>query len=852
MPGTRDTADLDGLTHEEAASKLASAGPNELPRSSSRGLFRLVLDVISEPMLLLLLASGCLYLFVAREPQDAAMLLGFVALVIVITIVQERRTDRALKALRDISSPRALVVRSGSRIRIPGRDVVPGDLLIVSEGDRIAADGRLADSMNLFVDESCLTGESAPVPKAAGAAFDGPGHSSGVFSGTLVTSGFGIAHVTATGADTELGRIGVMMKETEAPRTPLQRETSRLVSRLAVLGLALCAFTAVISALSRGAGPEAWKNGILAGITLAMATLPEEFPVVLTIFLALGAWRLSKHGVLCRTMPAVEALGTATFLCVDKTGTLTMNTLELAGMENGCGSWSGGDLADDLHGLLEYAVLASKGSPIDPVDRAVREAGIALLSGTVHLHDDWILVREYPLSSELMALSHVWRSPDGSEYLIASKGAPEAIADLCHEPPERLAGIEARVQAMAAGGLKVLGVAAAVFDGRLPDVQHDLEFEFLGLIGLRDPVRPCVADSVAECRGAGISVMMITGDYPATALEVASDTGLGEGGLITGAELDRMSDDELMRRLPEVSVFARAVPRQKLRVVEALRRAGETVAMTGDGVNDAPALKAADIGVAMGARGTDVAREAAGLVLLDDNFRSIVRGVREGRRIRDNISKAFAYIVAVHVPVAGLSLLPVLLGWPMILMPVHVAFLEMIIDPACSIVFEAEAEERDAMRRPPDSRRRRLFGRKALVVSLLQGLSVLAVTTAVFLWATGAGHSENDSRALAFSTLVVANIMLIATNRSWRRSLPDIIRTPNRAMWIVASGALAFLAMVIYIPFLGRLFHFDRLHAVDVALCLAAGTLGIVWFEAYKAISGRRAPEPSIDGRERR
>ncbi|HRY61505.1 MAG TPA: HAD-IC family P-type ATPase, partial [Candidatus Fermentibacter sp.] len=474
MPETRELGGLEGLSHEEAAARLASEGPNELPRSSSRGLFKLVFDVVSEPMLLLLLASGCLYLFVAREPQDAAMLLGFVALVIVITIVQERRTDKALKALRDISSPRALVVRSGSRIRIPGRDVVPGDLLIVSEGDRVAADGMLADSMNLFVDESCLTGESAPLPKASGAPVDDAGSSSRVFSGTLVTSGFGVAEVTATGAGTELGRIGVMMRETEAPRTPLQRETSRLVSRLAVLGLALCALTAVVSALSKGAGPEAWKDGILAGITLAMATLPEEFPVVLTIFLALGAWRLSKHGVLCRTMPAVEALGTATFLCVDKTGTLTMNTLELAGMENGSGSWSGGDLADELHGLLEYAVLASKGNPIDPVDRAVREAGTSLLSGTAHLHDDWILVREYPLSSELMALSHVWRSPDGSEYLIASKGAPEAIADLCHEPPQRFADIEARVQAMAAGGLKVLGVAAAAFDGSLPEGQHDL------------------------------------------------------------------------------------------------------------------------------------------------------------------------------------------------------------------------------------------------------------------------------------------------------------------------------------------------------------------------------------------
>ncbi|HOA05498.1 MAG TPA: cation-translocating P-type ATPase [Candidatus Fermentibacter daniensis] len=851
MPDPADLNGLKGLSTGEAAARLATCGPNELPRSSSRGLFRLVFDVAREPMLLLLLATGLIYLFAAREPADALMLLGFVLIVITITIVQERRTDNALSALRRISSPRALVVRDGERVRIPGREVVPGDLLIVSEGDRVAADGRLIDSMNLFVDESCITGESVPVLKTASDRTDARIDGAAVFSGTLVASGYGIAEVTGTGADTELGRIGTLMKETDSPQTPIQRETGRLVARLAVLGLSLCAVTAIASALSRGGTMDAWKDGLLAGITLAMATLPEEFPVVLTIFLALGAWRLSKHGVLSRTMPAVEALGTATFLCVDKTGTLTMNTLELSEMDSGACSWHGGELPEELHRLLEYAILASKGNPLDPVDRAVREAGSALLSGTVHLHDDWVLVREYPLSAELMALSHVWRSPTGDAFLIASKGAPEAIVDLCHSSPGRIVEIESMVQRMAARGLKVLGVAAAAFDGRLPEGQHDLAFEFLGLVGLNDPIRPGVSGSVAECRGAGINVMMITGDYPATAMEVASKLGLGEGAMLTGAELDRLSDEELMSVVPDVSVFARAVPRQKLRVVEALRRAGETVAMTGDGVNDAPALKAADIGVAMGARGTDVAREAAGLVLLDDNFGSIVRAVRQGRRIRDNISKAFAYIVAVHIPVAGLSLLPVLAGLPLILMPVHVAFLEMIIDPACSIVFEVEGEERDLMHRPPDSKRR-LFGRKALLVSSMQGLSALAVTVAVFLWAIRTGHSENDTRALTFSTLVVSNIMLIATNRSWKSNLPSILRTPNRAMWITAAGAMAFLALVIYIPFLGRLFHFDRLHAGDLLLCMAAGAFGIAWFEVYKLFARKRVCESAVNASERR
>jgi P-type Ca2+ transporter type 2C len=852
MPDHFDLSLFRGLTGKEASERLAEYGPNELPSSGGRRLLKVILDVVTEPMLLLLLASGAIYLVVGRELADALMLLGFVLLVITITVVQERRTEGALVALRDLSSPRASVIRDGTRIRIAGREVVRDDTVILAEGDRVPADGVLVQSMNLTIDESLLTGESIPVRKTAGLPGDCVPRPGGdglpyVFSGTLVTRGLGVASVTATGGSTEIGSIGRALGEVEKERTPLQHETGELVRKLAAVGLSLCAVVVLLYGLTRGGGPAVWKEGFLAGVTLAMAILPEEFPVVLTIFLALGAWRLSKYGVLTRSMPAVEALGAATVLCVDKTGTITMNRLEVTALSAGTAGtagWSRGQEAgEDVHELLEYAVLASKSDPFDPVDRAMREAGDGLLMGTQHLHDGWTLVREYPLSSDLLALSHVWRSPDGSSHLIAAKGAPEAVADLCHLSDGENSALLGGIERLASKGLKVLGVARASFTGSLPDDQHDLQFRFLGLAGLVDPVRPGVSEAVEECRTAGIMVKMITGDYASTAASIAAEAGLEVTGILTGSEIDAMTDAELEASVIGASVFARVVPEQKLRIVRALKNRGETVAMTGDGVNDAPALKAAHIGIAMGGRGTDVAREASGIVLLDDDFTSIVRGVRAGRRIYDNICKAVSYILAVHVPIAGMSLLPILLGLPPVLMPVHVAFLEMIIDPSCSVVFEAEAAERDVMRRRPRKRSSRLFGRRTVLLSIAQGISVLAMVCAVYITAGMRGHSPDDARALTFTTLVLANIFLIMINRSWNQSLGSLMRVPNRALWVVVSGALAFLAAVLYLPPLSSLFHFDSLHAVDIAICLAAGMISTVWFEGLKsAVTGRRNP----------
>ena len=839
---------LGGLSDSEAASRIERYGYNELPSSKPRSVLAIALEVVREPMLLLLIACGSTYLLLG-DVQEAIILLIFVVVVITITLYQEHKTERALEALRDLSSPRALVIRGGERKRIAGREVVPGDVLVLSEGDRVPADGILLLAVNLTTDESLLTGESVPVRKQMASSPDvemarpGGDDLPSVFSGTLVVRGTGLALAKATGVQTVLGKIGKSLREVEDEPTLLQRDTRRLVRVIALGGLAVCALLVVVYGLTRGD----WLKGFLAALTLAMAILPEELPVVLTIFLALGAWRMSRKRVLTRRVAAIEMLGAATALCVDKTGTLTMNRMSVAklwakGETYDPSKQSVGDVPEQFHETAEFAMLASQPDPFDPMDRAIRTFGDEALRGTEHLHDSWKIAREYPLAKNLLAISEVWASPERDELVIAAKGAPEAVADLCHLQEHDDAPLRKAVAEMAADGLRVLGVAKARFPGTaLPEEQHDFDFEYLGLIALADPVRPTVPGAIQECQTAGIRVIMITGDYPGTALSIARQIGLDSAnGAISGPEVAAMDEQTLRDRVAKASVFARAVPEQKLQLVSALKANGEIVAMTGDGVNDSPALKAAHIGIAMGERGTDVAREAADLVLLDDDFTSIVRAVRLGRRIFDNLKKAMAYIFAIHVPIAGLSLFAVLFRWPLILTPVHVAFLELIIDPACSIVFEAEEEEADIMQRPPRSATEHLFSGQMAMVSLLQGLGVLFILLAIFGVALYRGQSESDARALTFTSLVLANVGMIVTNRSWSRNILAILRTPNPAMWWVAGSAVVFLALVLYVPFLKALFHFSTLHPDDIALCVGAAAVSIAWFETLKSLQRRR------------
>ena len=833
-----------GLESQEAQRRLKGDGPNELPRGNRRSVLRILLGVLTEPMLALLLAGGAIYL-VLGNLREAIVLLLFANVSIAITVVQETRTERVLEALRDLTSPRALVIRDGTRQRIAGRDVVRGDLVVLSEGDRVPADAMLLQCADLQADESLLTGESVPVRKIAGTAavIGVPTRPGGddlphVFSGALIVRGSGIAEVTATGPRSEIGKIGQSLAGlgTEPPRLRAQTRTVMMV--FAAVGGAASVLAVVLYGLLRGG----WLDAVLAGIALGMSMLPEEFPVVLTVFMAMGAWRISQARVLTRRAAAIETLGAATVLCTDKTGTLTENRMSLAEFVPAAGTavQLAGDESDAslplaVRDLVRFGVLASAATPFDPMEKAFHDTAARIPAAAPDTGR--VLLRAYGLRPDLLAVTQVWRIDAQDDLVVATKGAPEAIGRLCHLPAPAMIDLKMKVDAMAAQGLRVLGVARGRYrDVALPDAVHDFDFEFVGLVGLADPIRASVPAAVADCRSAGIKVIMITGDYPATASAIAREAGLQARRVMSGEELLRCSDEDLKRRVKDVDIFARIMPEQKLRIVNALKAAGEVVAMTGDGVNDAPSLKAAHIGIAMGGRGTDVAREASAIVLLDDDFGSVVKAIRLGRRIYDNLRKAMAFIFAVHVPIAGLALLPLILGMPLIFTPIHIAFLEMVIDPVCSLVFEAETEEDDVMRRPPRPPNEPLFSWRLLVWSVLQGALALALVATIYVIAFRRGMPENEARALAFFSLVTAIMALILVNRSFSASVLTAFRRPNRVLWIVLAGVVSILALTLTWPIASALFRFGPLHADDLVLTLGAGAAVMVILEIAKPL----------------
>lgn len=833
---------LTGLSDEEAAYSLARNGYNELPWQTSRRSLDIFSGVLREPLFLLLLACGTIYL-ASGEFQEALMLLGFVFVIIFITFLQERKTERALDSLKALSSPRALVLRNGEKIRIAGREVVCGDVLLLSEGDRVPADCILLVAVNFHVDESLLTGESIPVRKSNSSDINRPVEKPGgddlpfAFSGTLVISGQAVGVVKSTGVNTELGKIGAALKSIKPQQTSLQIQTGTIVSIFAIFGVVLCILVVIVYWLTRGQ----LLQGFLAGLSLAMAMLPDEFPVVLTVFFALGAWRISKHRVLTRNIPAIETLGSATVLCVDKTGTLTCNSMTVTDIVAGDKICRipphAGSLPEEFHEVVEYSILASPADPFDPMEKAMKELGEHTLVKTKHLHSNWKLQREYPLDKNLLAVSRVWISRSGDELVVAAKGAPEAIADLCHFNSSQLKWLSGKIEELSNQGKRVIGVASSRYkETALPEQQHDFEFRFVGLLGLEDPVRSNVPGAIEECYAAGIRTIMITGDYPGTAMSIAYQIGLkNPDRTITGAELEKMSDMELVTQIANINVFARMVPEQKLRIVHALKINKEIVAMTGDGVNDAPALKAAHIGVAMGERGTDVARESASLILLDDDFNSIVTAVRMGRRIFDNLKKAMMFILSVHIPIAGLSLIPVIFKWPLILFPVHIVFLQLIIDPACTLIFEADKAENAVMKRKPRDPDAKLFDFPTLARCVLQGGITLAIVLIIYLH-NSRTHSFETARALAFLTLVVCNLGMILSNRSLTRSGISMLKEENAAFKWVMSGAIIVLALILTVPFLMNLFRFGSINPRDLFWALGGGVLATVLMDTVKLI----------------
>jgi Ca2+-transporting ATPase len=830
-----DTSRPVGLTQAEAAARLAAEGPNALPKAKRRAPLRIILDVLREPMLALLLGGGVVYLLLGSR-EEALILIAFACLSVGITVVQEARTERVLEALRDLTSPRALVIRDGERQRIAGRDVARGDLILLAEGDRVPADAALIEAQDLSADESLLTGEAVPVRKVAGAATvarPGGEDQPMVYSGSLIVRGTGMACVTATGKASEIGKIGTSLGQLETETPHLQRQMRRLVIVFAAVGAAVSVAVVVLFGMLRGG----WLDGVLAGIAVGMSMLPEEFPMVLAVFMAMGAWRISKVRVLTRRASAIETLGAASVLCTDKTGTLTENRMTIAELRLPDGALTKVDAAlpEAFRELAAAGVMASAREPFDPMEKAFHALGKSdIRIGEVLPGEGRTLTRSYPLSPTLLAMSQVWEAGNG--WQIAAKGAPEAVAVLCGMDDAARAQLAIKVDQMAGAGLRVLGVAEAVHSGTLPDDHRDFLFQFLGLVGLTDPLRASVADAVAQCRSAGIRVIMITGDYPATAQAIAREAGLQGERVITGPDLADMTDAELETAVKDAMIFARIMPEQKLRIVAALKSTGAVVAMTGDGVNDAPSLKAAHIGIAMGGRGTDVAREAASIVLLDDDFGSIVTTVRLGRRIYDNLRKAMSFILAVHVPIAGLALTPLLFGMPILFGPMHIAFLEMVIDPVCSLVFEAEKEEDGIMSRPPRSPNEPLFSGPTIVWSLVQGALVFAVTATIFALAPSYGMTTDQVRGMTFAALVFAIVALILVNRSRSSSILTAITRPNRALAVVLPVVAALLAVTLFWPVARDLFGFAALGPVHLVVPPLAGLVVLFVLEVIKPV----------------
>jgi Ca2+-transporting ATPase len=727
--------------------------------------------------------------------------------------------------------------------------VVRGDLLVISEGDRVAADAILLRADDVQADESLLTGESAPVRKQAVPSVPqlrsiAPGGDDlpYIFSGSLVVRGSGVAEVIATGSASEIGKIGHSLQAVEPESPRLSTEMRRMVRLFAAAGGLVSVAAVLLYGLMRGG----WLNAVLSGITLGMSMLPEEFPVILTVFMAMGAWRISQARVLTRRAAAIETLGSATVLCTDKTGTLTENRMSIRELRLPSGeafSVNPGEavaVPEPFRQIVDTGVLASAPDAVDPMEVAFHRLGEEIRhNGAQSEQTELSIRRTYGLRPDLLSVTQVWGSRErGEPHVVAAKGAPETIADLCHLSAFERRAADEMVSKMAEEGLRVLGVArGSHISTQLPESQHDFDFEYLGLVGLADPLRPTAPAAIRECQSAGINVIMITGDYPATAEAIAGQVGLINASTTSGTTVATLSDGELARRVRTTSVFARIMPDQKLRIVSALKANGEIVAMTGDGVNDAPALKSAHIGIAMGGRGTDVAREASSIVLLDDDFGSIVKTIRLGRRIYDNLRKAAGFIFAVHVPIAGLALLPLVLGMPVVLGPVHIAFLEMVIDPVCSLVFEAEGEEEDVMRRPPRPPEERLFTPSLVTWSIFQGSLALAAVAAVFLAAYWRGLPEADVRALAFFSLVAVIVSLIFVNRSFSSSITQAIRRPNKTLGLVIISVAAILALATTWKPARILFGFGILHMDDVALTLMVGAAVLIVLEFGKRLT---------------
>lgn len=816
-----------GLSDEEVAASRMQHGSNIL-KDAGRNSASIFLDVIKEPMLILL-AVACSVYFITNEISEGIIMLLAIAAVASISVYQEIRSENAVKALKKLSQPLTLVIRSGNKISIPSEELVVGDVMIVSEGQQIAADAKILDSNDLFVDESILTGESFPVEKDSNHAE--------LFSGTTITSGLAHAQVTAVGIKARIGILGKEMEKIRKEKTPLQIQINVFIKRMALFGVIAFAFVWLYNYLDSGN----ILHGLMHGLTLAMAVLPEEIPVALSTFMALGAYHLIRNNVLAKHPQTVEALGSATVICVDKTGTITENKMEVAELYNQTDKKNIyaeyiKDAGKECHELIDYAMWASEPLPFDPMEKALHK--LFHESGSGVQISSYKMIKEYPLSGKPPMMTHIFSNAEGNR-IIACKGAPEGILKRTKLSIEEQNEIMSRVKAMAAKGYRVLGVAKAINDKKdFPEEQTHFSFVFLGLVAFSDPPKKNMTEVIQHFYSAGIEVKMITGDYPVTAASIAKQVKLRNAEqIINGEDIMKMNDDELKHIVGKVNVFARMLPETKLRIVNALKARGEIVAMTGDGVNDGPALKAAHIGIAMGQRGTEIARQAASLVLVNDDLSSMVKAIALGRKIYDNLKKVIQYIISIHIPLISIVTFPLILNWkfPNIFTPVHVIFFELVMGPTCSIVFENEPMEKDVMMQKPRKMSNTFFKWHELSLSILQGMIIGAGLMGVLYYAIHTVQNENVARAMVFTTLIASNIFLTLTGRSKKYSLFTTIRYRNHLIPIVIGITSLILIISLTLEPVRNIFDFDPISFKQFFICIAVAAASVLWIEMYKA-----------------
>ncbi len=833
-----------GLTNEQVKRLQKQYGKNELATQKRQNFLRKLLHVICEPMFLLLIAAAMIY-FILGEPRDGSIMLIFVVFIISIEAIQEWKTDRTLNKLKDLSAPQIKVIRESTAVVIASVDLVPGDVMIIIEGTKIPADGWIIKANDLCIDESSLTGEAEGVWKIE------TQHDIQIqieqsadywrkdycYAGTLVTQGSATIVVDKIGSHTEYGKIGTNIAEVKEHSTPLQRQISKLVTLCSIIAALLFLLTTFLTYLN--IPDHAFKDrlieSILSGITLAMAMIPEEFPVILIVFLSMGAWRLAKKHSLVRKLPAVETLGAVSVLCVDKTGTITLNQMTVQT------AWS---LDNNTNKLIETMGLACETEAYDPMEKAMlaycEHNGFskALLFGGR-------FIMEYAFTNELKMMGHIWQYKDA--ITIAAKGSPESILSICQLTAEARETVESKIAELSNQGLRVIAVGTMnpPTESDIPKALTDCQLTLCGLIGLADPPRASVKKDIQDCLDAGIRVVMITGDNGTTASAIAKQVGiLNADQIMTGAALTNTTDAALREKVRTVSIFSRVLPAHKMRIVRALQENGEVVAMTGDGVNDAPALKYADIGIAMGKRGSEVSREAADLILLDDNFSTIVGTINDGRRIYDNIRKAIGYVFTIHIPIALATLLAPLLSITpasLMLLPLHVVLLELIIDPTCAIVLERQPAERDIMKRKPRDPSEKIITLAMLSKSIAQGLIIFIAAFGMYYYMLQQ-NSDNAAvaRTMGLITLMVANMFLVLVNSSEYDSFNYSIRLliQDKVMWVIYGITISGVLLIVYSP-LNYYLRLAPLSMLQLSLVVGVAALSVLWYELIKMMKRR-------------